>query len=129
MKIVVTHSSAFDFKNKLYTPLRSSALNAAHEILLPQEHGKEQVTQDLIKNADVVIAEVSLPSTGQGIELGWAYIFGVPIICLYEKGSKFSNSLHFITDTFIEYKNTNDMLTQLGSALSAQALNTSHLVR
>ena len=123
MKILVTHSSEFEFKKKLYEPLRESRLNIENEILLPQENGKEQLTKDSIKNCDVIIAEVSLPSTGQGIELGWANIFNTPIICIQEKGSKKSSSLAFITKTFIEYENSDDMLKKITSALELIGAN------
>lgn len=119
MKIIVTHASAFNFRDALYAPLRNSELNIEHEIYLPQENGKEQMTQEMIKNAGAIIAEVSMPSTGQGIELGWAHIYGIPIICLSEKGSKISSSLQFITDKFIEYENPDDMLVKLKAALGA----------
>lgn len=112
MKIFITHSCNFDFQNELYKPIRNSAFNKRAEIYLPQEKGPEQVTKDLIKSCDYVVAEVSYPSTGQGIELGWANVFNVPIVCVYKKGSKLSNSLKFITDNFFEYE-TSDQLIQI----------------
>jgi len=114
MKIFVAHSSNFDFKNELYLPLRSSELNKNHEIFLPQEKSDlGPVTKDTIKSSNLIIAEVSYPSTGQGIELGWANIFGVPIICIYKEGSKISRSLNKLTDKFIIYENAKDMIQKL----------------
>lgn len=118
MKIFVAHSSNFNFKEELYKPLRESALNTQHEIFLPQENGKEVVTKETIKNSDVVVAEVSYASTGQGIELGWADVFGVPIVCIYKEGSKISGSLQFITKEFIIYKNKEEMVDKLSEALN-----------
>ena len=117
MKIFVAHSSNFDFKNELYKPLRGSALNIKHEILLPQEKGREIITKDIIKNLDVFIAETSYPSTGQGIELGWADIFNIPIICIFKEGTKISQSLRYVTDNLIVYKHTEDMIDKLDGAL------------
>jgi hypothetical protein len=74
MKIYVSHSTSFDFKEELYKPIRSSDLNSIHEIILPHEDSNEQFkTLDLFKSGGckLIIAEVSYPSTGQGIELGW----------------------------------------------------------
>lgn len=119
MKIFVAHSSDFDFKNKLYKPLRESALNNKNEFILPQENGKEQITKNIIKNCNVVLAEVSLPSTGQGIELGWADIFNIPIVCIQEKNSNRSGSLGFITDIFIEYENPDDMVEKITKILKS----------
>lgn len=117
MKIFVAHASDFDFANKLYAPLRASALSTEHDITLPQEKGKEVITKDTIKNSDVFVAEVSLPSTGAGIEMGWASAFNVPIICLYEQGSKPSGSIKYVAKETIEYTNSEDMLSKLTSAL------------
>ena len=113
MKILVTHSSDFDFQNKLYKPLRSSALNNKYELRLPQEGGREKLTKDIIKECIAVIAECSLPSTGQGIELGWANAYNIPIICIYEKGGKISNALRYVSDTFIEYGDEAEMIEKL----------------
>ncbi len=120
MKIYVAHSSNFEFKRKLYEPLRKSDLNKAHEIFLPQETGKEEVTRDLIKGCQLVIAEVSLPSTGEGIELGWADIFGIPILCIYEAGTRRSLSLDYVTKNFIEYTDTLDMIQGIGDFIAKQ---------
>jgi len=117
MKIFVAHSSNFDFKQELYNPLRESALNTQHEIFLPQENGREVVTKETIQNSDVVVAEVSYASTGQGIELGWADVFGIPIICIYKEGSKVSGSLQFITKKLIEYKDKEEMISKLSEVL------------
>lgn len=101
MKVFVAYSSSYDFRNELYKPIRESELNNQYECFLPQEKGPEPVTIDIIKNSDVLVAEVSYPSTGQGIELGWAYVYKVPIIYLCKKGHKVSNSIHKLSSTFI----------------------------
>ncbi len=114
MNIFVTHSSNFDFKNELYIPLRKSELNNLHTIFLPHEEENDEVlTKDNIKKSDIVLAEVSFPSTGQGIELGWANIYQVPIICIYKINSKISSSLNLLTDKFVIYENSNDMVQKL----------------
>jgi hypothetical protein len=114
MKIFVAHSSNFDFRNELYLPLRNSELNLKHEVFLPQEKSDiGPITKDVIKNSELIIAEVSYPSTGQGIELGWADVFSVPIICIYREGAKISHSLNKLTNQFIVYKNSKDMIEKL----------------
>ena len=118
MKIFVAHSSNFDFKNKLYVPLRGSELNSQHEILLPQEGAIEEITREMINGCDVLVAEVSAPSLGAGIEIGWADAAGVPVIAMYEKDLRPSFSIdNAVTDRF-EYENSSDMLTQLAASLS-----------
>ena len=119
MKIFVTHSSDFDFKNELYDPLRLSKLNTEHDIKLPQEQGKETITKDLIKEQDLIIAETSYPSTGSGIELGWADTFDVPIVSIYRKGSDSSSSVRYVTKDHIEYTNSEDLIDKLSSYIRA----------
>ena len=120
MKIVVTHSSKFDFVNKLYKPLEDSALWGEHEFVLPQPDGqKEQMTRDIIASADLVLAEVSMPSTGQGVELGWADMSGTRIICVHEVNSLASSSLKYISDDFIEYTDSKDMIAKLSNIIES----------
>ena len=119
MKLFLAHSSNFDFRNKLYAPLRCSALNSQHEILLPQESEKEEITRDMIKSCDAVVADVSAPSLGAGIEMGWADAFGVPVVIMSEKGSKVSFSVDNVAAKRFEYENPADMLEKLGAALSS----------
>ncbi len=111
MKIYVTHSSNYDYQNELYLSLRKSKLNKLHEITLPHEHALDQFnSKEYLKDCSLILAEVSYPSTGQGIELGWANLYDVPIVCLSKKGVKPSGSLKVISNTFIEYENSQDMV-------------------
>lgn len=117
MRIFVAHSSSFDFKTKLYDPLRGSALNAVHEILFPQEGEIEEITSEMIKDCDVLIAEVSMPSLGTGIEMGWADSYQRPVIALYEKGKTPSFSIDNVVTDRIEYDGPEDMIQKIDTAL------------
>ena len=117
MKIFVAYSSNFDFKTKLYAPLRGSVLNEEHEILLPQEGEIEEITREMINHCDAVVAEVSAPSLGAGIEIGWADAAGVPVIAIYEKDSNPSFSIDNAVSDRFEYENTTDMIDKLTEAL------------
>lgn len=119
MRIFVAHSSNYDFVNELYLPLRKSELNKKHDIFLPQEKGREVITVDIIRNSDVVIAEVSYPSTGQGIELGWSNIFKIPIICFFQEGRKYSTAINKLTKKIIQYKNSKDLIDKIGLELNS----------
>ena len=119
MKIYVTHSSSFDYKNELYKPLRSSNLNDIHEITLPHEDSSSQFdSKNYLKKCDLVLAEVSYPSVGQGIELGWANLYKVPIVCFYKQGSKYSGALNVVSKDFIEYSSGIDLAEKLQKYLS-----------
>lgn len=113
MKIYVAHSRSFDFKKDLYEPIRQSSLNDEHTFVLPHETSEEPFnSKDFLKNeADLLIAEVSEPATGLGIELGWADTYEVPIVCIYRKGSKVSGSLKVVSKNFVEYSNSKELIS------------------
>lgn len=113
MKIYISHSSKYDYKNKIYHPIKQSNLVRENTLFFPHDDNKIVNTKEIIANYDLVIAEVTLPATGQGIELGWADYAKTPIVCLYEKGAKISSSLKFITKDFIEYESEIDMINQI----------------
>lgn len=113
MKIFISHASQYDYVSKIYKPIKSSGIYKSNEFILPHEENKLLNTKEIIKNCDLIIAEVSLPSTGQGIELAWADFAEIPVLCMYEKSSKISSSLNFITNNFIEYDNSDDMINKI----------------
>ncbi len=118
MKIYISHASDFDYENQLYLPLRQSPLNEGHEIFFPHQSGNEQYAKEILKTFDLVVAEVTRPSTGQGIELGWADFLGIPIVCILESGAHASSSLKLVTKTFIEYDSIENMIEKLKAYLS-----------
>lgn len=118
MEIYVAHSNSFDFKNELYTPLRKSDLNTKYHIFLPHETDEFINTKEIIKKSDLVVAEVSYPATGLGIELGWANNANKMVVCIYKSGSNVSGSLKVVSNTFIEYSDASDMISKLSDAIS-----------
>nr|AIA14292.1 Unknown Function [uncultured bacterium] len=120
MKIYISHSRKFDFQNELYKVLRESELNSNHEFILPHEQSDMPFnTKELFMNkgCDVVVAEVSYPATGQGIELGWADMLEIPIICIYKEGIEPSQSLHTVSKRFLMYTSSENMLEDISGAL------------
>lgn len=114
MKIYISHSTKYDFKNELYAPLKTARLVA--QFILPHQESETLYPSKelfLSKGCDKVFAEVSYPSTGQGIELGWANSITIPIICIYKKGSKYSSSLQEVTQDFIEYNDSSDLIEKI----------------
>ena len=103
MKIYVSHASSFDFQNELYTPLKQAL--PEHELFLPHENSNDanQDAKNIIETCDIVLAEVSYPSTGQGIELGWADMLHKPIICVYKSGAKPSSAIQIIAASMHAY--------------------------
>lgn len=118
-KVYVSHASGFDFQKKLYVPLKKLT---GVELLLPHENSKTvRSSKNIIKNCSVLIAEVSVPSHGVGVELGWANAFGVPIICIFKRGSFISPSLKILSKEFLEYDELEDILPKLSSMIACIA--------
>ncbi len=118
MKIYVSHPTGVDYKTELYVPLRASELSNNHQLILPHEQTPESLdSKEQIKDCHLVLAEVSSPSTGQGIELGWANAYDVPIVCFHKADKAPSDSLSIISDTFIVYKNTEEMIRKISAYL------------
>jgi hypothetical protein len=119
MNIYISHSSSYDYESEIYKPIKESELAQVHHFFLPHEPANIDVdAKDELKQTDALVAETSLPSTGQGIELGQANVAGVPIICFFKSGSKPSGSLRFVTDKIIEYSDTHDLLVKLQAELN-----------
>jgi hypothetical protein len=120
MKIYISHSRSFDFQKELYQPLLDTPLVKEHEFLLPHvEHEEPFEIKPLLhaKSIDLIIAEVSFPSTGQGIELGWADVYEVPIVCIYKQGVTPSDSLAEVTKKMLMYTSTENMIEDITGVL------------
>lgn len=117
MKIYLAHSGNFDYQTELYKPLKQSLANK-YDIFFPHDtKNMGTKSKDIIASSDILLAEVSYPSTGQGIELGWADTSNVPILCFYHSGAKISSSLKFICNSFLEYSSTEEMIRKLEEQL------------
>lgn len=114
MKIYVSHARRFEYESELYQPLKEAKLLV--DFIFPHEEGSDpKNSKELFQNnkVDYVLAEVSYPATGQGIELAWAQMNGIPIICVYKKRADISSSLKYLTDKFIEYEDSKDLVNKL----------------
>jgi len=117
MKIYVAHSSAHDFKKELYEPLQKSPAFGAHVFVFP--HSGELVdSKEILSTCDLVIAEVSHPSTGLGIELGWANDLGKKVVCIHKVGTTPSSSLRFICSRFLSYSSDAELIDRVQSAIA-----------
>ncbi len=113
MNIFISHPSSSSFLKELYEPLKNCPLIQEHSFYFPYDLGYEKATRAVVEQQDLLVAEVSLPSTGQGIELGWATAKGIPVACFYKKGSTPSGALPYITQDIFAYTDTADFVTQL----------------
>ena len=119
MKIYIAHSRDIDFINELYKPIKNSVELSNCEFILPHERKQENNNNRMIyKNLDMIIADVSKPSTGLGIELGWANDDNVKIYCIYKKGLKYSSSLKTVSNNFYEYSNELELIDIIKKIIS-----------
>lgn len=69
---------------------RSEAMQG-ERILTPRDVYERDV--NWIRECDVLIAEVSVPSHGVGYEIGYALNYRKPVLCLYQNGRKVSKMI------------------------------------
>lgn len=120
MRIYISHSREFDFKKALYEPIQNSELSKHHRFIFPDQALEESFdSKELLvsKQCDLVIAEVSYPATGQGIVLGWADMCGIPIVCIYQQGAEISSDLSKISNKFLMYTDTQNMISDITGVL------------
>jgi 2'-deoxynucleoside 5'-phosphate N-hydrolase len=69
-----------------------------------------------IKNCDVLIAEVSVPSHGVGYEIGFALNIGKPVLCVYQKNRRVSKMITGNLDPKLNtqsYANMEEVISQI----------------
>lgn len=119
--IYISHSSISNYMDDLYLPLSKSKINRKYKLFFPHKPNAifEAIPSEIIiKNCSCIIAEVSYSTLGVGIEIGWAHIFGKPIICIYKRGTRLSYSLDLLKDlTKIEYDSESDLIEKLEKLL------------
>lgn len=103
MRIYFAHPTSIGYQ-ELYATIRADEDLARHEVILPHESpDHENNPRDFYKTLDLVIAEVSAPSTGLGIELGWAHDDGVPVYAFHRTGTTPSSSIYSVIDHIATY--------------------------
>ncbi len=81
--------------------------------LTPQDVYERDV--NWIKNCDVLIAEVSVPSHGVGYEIGFALNIRKPVLCLYQKDQRVSKMITGNSDSKLSiqsYANIKEAISQ-----------------
>jgi hypothetical protein len=114
MKIYVGHASSFNYIDNLYQPLKDSDLWENYEFILPHESSQDSVrSKEIIESCEAFIAEVTYPSTGLGIELGWASTADCPIYCFAQNGSHPSSSINIICPKITWYEDQDSLVNNL----------------
>src|SRR3989338_4070350 len=114
MKIIVTHASSFDYEKELYVPLKKAVEGNGHELIFPHVwNAQNKSTKEFLKDTGLVIGEVSYPSTGQGVEFGWADTMNIPILFLRKQGAKSSSALKYLKGDYIEYASEGELIEKV----------------
>ena len=94
-KIYLAHSRdpRFDYQRDFYLPFIKNFRDI--EIIVPHDNYAESSFNSklVIATCDFLIAEVSYPSTGLGMELAWAEAANIPVLCLYKNDTLPSSSV------------------------------------
>ena len=77
-----------------------------------------RMTFDEIERSDFLIADVGDWPIGVGVEAGYAYAKGIPVICICRTEKKLPNTVVGLAKNTIRYKDTNDLNNQLVKILT-----------
>lgn len=113
-KIYIGHSrdERLNYQEELYLPLISS-LND-DELIVPHKQGAESIhSKEVLPTCNLMIAEVSYPSTGLGMELAWADHAEVPVLCIYRTDCQPSSSVTHLFLNIISYESCIDMIQKV----------------
>ena len=89
--------------------------------LMPHEVYERDVSW--IKECDVLIAEVSVPSHGVGYEIGFALNIGKPVLCISQKDRKVSKMITGNQDAALQiqtYTSVEEAIAQARSFLASR---------
>jgi 2'-deoxynucleoside 5'-phosphate N-hydrolase len=100
--------------------LAQSDVMENERVLIPQDVYERDT--NWIKNCDVLIAEVSVPSHGVGYEIGFALSLGKPVLCFYQRNRKVSKMITGNPNPALcirAYTDVKEVISQVRSFLAA----------
>jgi hypothetical protein len=111
LRVRVGHATGYDYEAQLYAVLRGLKLPTDATVSLPHAGG---ATGDCTKSffaagCDLFIAEVSAPSTGLGMELAYADMHGVPVVCVHRSDCRPSSSVKMVSQTILGYESPEEL--------------------
>lgn len=82
---------------------------------MPHENGAEAQldSRKVLPTCHLMIAEISYPSTGLGMELAWAEHASIPVLCIYKIGCQPSSSVTNLFPDIIGYESNTDMVEKV----------------
>jgi 2'-deoxynucleoside 5'-phosphate N-hydrolase len=114
-------------EEKLYKAMIGVCENFAKAVFSPIDtakfNGNDRERYDRafekVKNADLIVGEQTRPSTGQGIEMGYAITLKKPIVVVAEEGSEVSGLIKGCpaVKDILHYNSVEDLKTKLSRVL------------
>jgi len=104
--------------------LAESGITEVEALIDPHDVYERDVTW--IRNCDILIAEVSIPSHGVGYEIGYSLGLGKPVLVLYQEARKVSKMISGNPDlnlTVKAYRSLENAIAQIREFLSEQNSN------
>ena len=72
-----------------------------------------RITLSQIDRSDFLIADVADWPIGVGVEAGYAYAKGIPVICICQADKKVANTVAGLADSVVRYGHYGDLSKQL----------------
>lgn len=92
-----------------------------------QEKEMMETAFNEIDNVDLLIAELTTKSIGVGIEIGYAFAKGIPIIYLRKKNTEFSTTASGSSTYIVEYETEFDLNKSMEKLLTQLNLKNSNI--
>jgi len=86
------------------------------------------ITFKEINKSDYLITDVADWPIGVGVEAGYAYAKGIPIICICSVARKVANTVAGLADSVIRYRDYADLSEQLAPLFAQQSVSRNALL-
>lgn len=127
-KIFLAAPFTFNFESGFLDDVEELLINLGHSVTVPHDFARDDVTDEelrekvkndlyMVESSDILLAEVTNPSHGVGMEILHANKLGKRIILLTRSGTKISSMVRVHGHEIIEYSNFEDLKQKLGNCL------------
>ena len=101
LRLYIGHATqGFNYKNTLYVFLKKSAWAKNHSLILPHDNNTVPIDSKKLfteaKQDLIMLADLSAPSTGLGMEIFWAKQYSIPVIFCAQEGSNPTSAVKFV---------------------------------
>lgn len=110
------------YSNDLYTPIKKSELFGNYDFQLPHEHGDDYNSREAIRRSRALVADVTYPDLGVGIEIGWAQSMDKPIIIVHEEGRSPLPFVKYASSKIYSYSGREDVAAKILEALKQEGI-------